>query len=90
MVKYDNWCERLFEKLADIEAVSLPTPALENQLWVALENTSDRLRFTFALKQIKYYFDENKGVYTVKWSLVAEQFPQLKQKIDAMIQEINR
>lgn len=90
MTKYDGWCERLFDKLADIEAVSLPTLALENQLWAALENTSDRLRFNFALKQIKYYFTENKGVYTIKWKLVAEQFPELKEKIDAAMQEINR
>lgn len=88
MVKNESWCESFFESLLDIEVVSLSKQELENKLWVALNRTPDRLKFSFALKRITYYFKVEGYQTGVKWNLIGDDFPELKPRIKKLMKQI--
>ena len=82
-----KWPEEFFNALIKTEFFEFQMSFIENKLWVVLVRTQDRQKFAFSLNRIKYYLKKTSPNFMVKWNVVADDFPELKDKIKKLLKE---
>lgn len=76
----NKWIKELFESILDDGKIGVTAGELHKYVWDALNNTSDRQRFSFGHKMaIKHYFTINGGAYYVNKEAL-KNFPTLIEK----------
>lgn len=83
-----EWSENFFDALIDARADIISKPDLEHKLWLFMNRTNDRQKFGFNLNRIIYYFKVQGSQNTIKWNMVADDFPNLKTRIKSLVKEI--
>jgi len=82
-----KWVEDFFLSLIETGFFEFSKKFIDNRLWFAMGQTIDRQKFAFALNRLNYYFKKNNSNYFIKWNVVIDDFPELKDKINKHLEK---